>query len=382
MPRLIQTRNVPIAVWASAPPPAALRQLQALAELPFVVGRVAAMPDLHVAEAVCVGTVFATERHLVPAALGSDLGCGMSAVRFDFPAAALARDDLQGLLEAFGRAFGPKCRAPLPPDVEALLREPLSTRALERDRERFGRGQLGTVGGGNHFVELDRDMEGDLWLLVHSGSRGCGGAIGGHHARAAKAASGEAFALGALDSTSEAGRAFLLDLDWARRYARANRARLLELACAALSERHGAKVRADSAIDLPHNFLAEEEHAGRRLFVHRKGAAAAAAGGKGLIPGSMGTASYLVEGLGEPASFASCSHGSGRVLSRTEARQQIGAKDLERSMRRVVFDERLARSLVEEAPAAYRDVGAVLEEQADLVRPVMRLEPLAVFKGR
>ncbi len=385
MPRLIETGHVPIAVWASDPPAAALRQLQAIAELPFVVGRVAGMPDLHVAEGVAVGTVFATERELVPAALGSDLGCGMSAVRFDHPAASLSREDLEGLLESFARAFGPKSKLPLEEEAEALLAEPLSTRSLEHDRERFARSQLGTVGGGNHFVELDRDMEGNLWLLVHSGSRGIGGAIGAHHAKAARAQpSGAGHALGALDAASEPGRAFLADLDWAQRYARANRRRIVALACEALSSRHGASPSGTErpAIDQPHNFLAREEHGDRALWVHRKGASAARPGSRGLVPGSMGTASYLVEGLGEASSFGSCSHGAGRVLSRSDARSRIGAKDLERSMRRVVFDRRLARALVEEAPAAYRDVGEVLSEQADLVRPVMRLEPLAVFKGR
>ncbi|MGC4113599.1 MAG: RtcB family protein [Myxococcales bacterium] len=382
MPRLIATKHVPIAVWASDPPPAAMRQLQAIAELPFVVERAAGMPDLHVAEGVAVGTVFATERELVPAALGSDLGCGMAAVRFAFPAASLSRQDLEDLLQSFAKAFSGKAKAELGPEAEACLTGRLSTRALEHQRERVGRGQLGTVGGGNHFVELDRDMEGHLWLLVHSGSRGIGGAIGAHHAKAAKAASGSKSELGFLDASTDAGRGFLLDLAWGLQYARANRSRLVELASKVLAERHGAMAAAETRIDLPHNFIAEEVVDGRSLLVHRKGAAPAASGSLGLIPGSMGTASYLVEGLGNPSSFGSCSHGAGRVMSRTEARQRIGAKDLERSMRKVVYDERLARALVEEAPGAYRDIGTVLEEQADLVRPVMRLEPLAVYKGR
>jgi tRNA-splicing ligase RtcB len=298
----------------------------------------------------------------------------MSAQRFEFPAASLSREDLRALLDAFAKAFGPKSRLPLCEESEALLREPLSTRSLDHDRERFARSQLGTVGGGNHFAELDRDMEGSLWLLVHSGSRGVGGALGAHHAKAART--------GFLDAESDAGRAFLADLGWALRYARANRQRLIALASEVLSTSHGAQPDPGSALDLPHNFVARETHDGRPLWVHRKGASAAPAGGRGLVPGSMGTASYLVEGLGEPASFRSCSHGAGRVLSRREAREQIGAKDLERSMRKVAYDERLARALVEEAPAAYRDIGEVLAEQADLVRPRMRLEPLAVFKGR
>jgi len=382
MPRVIETGHVPIFVWAGDPPDGAIRQLRAIAGLPFVVGRVAAMPDLHVAEGVSVGTVFATERHLVPAALGGDLGCGMSAVSFRFPAASLSRDDLREILGSLGRAFGPKGKKDSPGEAaQALLAEPLSTRALDHDRERFARSQLGTVGGGNHFVELDRDMEGDLWLLVHSGSRGIGAAIGAHHGKAARAAAGPGAEPGWLEVESDAGRAFVADLGWALRYARANRDRLVELASGVLAER--LEVAADplSRVDVPHNFAALETHGGRQVWVHRKGASAAPAGARVLIPGSMGTASYLAEGLGEPSSFASCSHGAGRVMSRREARERVGVGALEHSMRRVVFEERLSRALAEEAPAAYRDIAEVLAEQEDLVRPAMRLEPVAVFKG-
>jgi tRNA-splicing ligase RtcB len=381
MPRVIASGRVPIHLWASDPPAGAIRQLEAIATQPYLVGHIAAMPDLHVAEGVAVGTVFATADVLVPAALGSDLGCGMAACRFAHPAAALSREDLQEILRELVRRTSPKAPKgePVTEPLRLLLVAPLSTRSLEHDRERFGLAQLGTVGGGNHFLELDRDAQGDLWLLVHSGSRAVGGAIGAHHGRAAQAISKGP--LPGLPETSDPGRAFVHDLAWALTYARANRDRLLEIASRIVAEHTGTTPDPSSHVDLPHNLVAKEIHDGVPLWIHRKGAAPAPAGARVLIPGSMGTASYIVEGLGTAESYGSCSHGAGRVMSRREAREQIRPGDLARALRRVVYDEEQARALVEEAPGAYRDIGAVLQEQADLVRPLLRLEPIAVFKS-
>jgi tRNA-splicing ligase RtcB len=373
----------PIVSWARELPRGALAQLQLVASKPWVVGRVAAMPDAHVAEGMSVGTVFATESALVPAALGGDLGCGIAGARFDFPASALSREQLESLLAALARRFpsgdeGHRGRAAPAPD--SLLATALSTGALERARDRLLGRHLGTLGGGNHFIELERDAAGDLWVLVHSGSRGLGVAIGAHHAKAAQAR--EPGSLPALPVDSPEGQAFLGDLRWALAFARENRERLLQETARALEDLAGARLDPKSRVDAIHNFAVAEEHGGRTLWVHRKGAIAAPLGQRAIIPGSMGTASYLVEGLGEPSSFRSASHGAGRVLTRREAHAQIRRGDLERAMRRVVFDTRRADALVEEAPQAYRDIGEVLEDESDLVRPVLRLTPIAVFKGR
>lgn len=374
---------VPILSWARDLPKGSLAQLELVATQPWAAERVAAMPDAHVAEGVSVGTVFAAAAALVPAALGGDLGCGVAGARFDFPAAALSREQLEALLAALARRFpsgeeGHRGKGAAAPD--ALWAPPLSTGALERARERLLPKHLGTLGGGNHFIELDRDAAGDLWALVHSGSRGLGGAIGAHHVKAAQGrAPGP---LPALSVDSPEGQAFLGDLAWALAFARANRDRLLEGTAQALAELSGAKIDPQSRVDAVHNFAALEEHGGRALWIHRKGAIAAPAGERAIIPGSMGTASYLVEGLGEAWSFRSASHGAGRVLTRREARERIRRGELERAMRGVVFDPRRADGLAEEAPQAYRDIREVLEEEADLVEPVLRLTPIAVFKGR
>jgi tRNA-splicing ligase RtcB len=379
MPRAVTKEGgVPILLWGRSVPEGALEQLELIAAQPYVVEHVAAMPDLHVAHGVAVGTVFATEDTLVPSALGGDLGCGMSAVRFDFPAARLGTSSLQRWLGALTRQLpvgdgthrGKGVNVP-----DALLATPLSTSALEHVRERLAPRHLGTLGGGNHFIELDRDGGGDLWLLVHSGSRGLGSAIAAHHVRAAEEA--KYGSLPGLRCDTEAGAACLHDLEWAFTFARANRDALLERAAAVVTQLTG--VEPCEHVDVHHNFVRREEHLGRRLLVHRKGAIAAPRGERALIPGSMGTASYLVEGLGEVSSFASASHGAGRVMTRREARE-LRPEKFEQSMRRVVFDPR-RRGLIEEAPAAYRDIAEVLEDESDLVVPRVRLEPIAVLKG-
>ncbi|MHB8876367.1 MAG: RtcB family protein [Myxococcaceae bacterium] len=216
-------------------------------------------------------------------------------------------------------------------------------------------------------------------MLVHSGSRGLGAAIAAHHTKAAEAhGEGE---LPGLHLDSEPGRACLSDIGWALFFARANREWLMREAAEVITSAIGAPPDGECLLDVVHNFVREEEHFGRKLLVHRKGAISAEAGKRLLIPGSMGTASYLVEGLGEPSSFQSGSHGAGRVMSRKQARQSIPPQKLAQAMRRVVYDKRRIRDLVEEAPAAYRDISEVLEDEADLVRPVLRLEPIAVLKG-
>jgi tRNA-splicing ligase RtcB len=272
---------VPVHVWSREAPPAAVAQLERIAAQPYVVGHVAGMPDLHVAHGVAVGTVFATDAVLVPSALGGDLGCGVAAVQLDVPARALGRQDLQRILAGwsaripFGDAVHRGKGASVP---DELLIRPLSTGSLEHMRERLSRRHLGTLGGGNHFVELDRDMTGGVWLLVHSGSRGLGSAIGAHHLKAA-AASGVGDMPG-LPLKSEPGRAFLMDLGWALDFAAANREALLASASAVLQEVVGAAPVSSTRIDVHHNFAREERHLGRAVWVHRKGAIAAPCGAR------------------------------------------------------------------------------------------------------
>lgn len=391
----LRGQRVPLHIWGRDVGEEAVRMLRALASEPWVVEHVAAMPDAHVSANVCVGTVFVTEHTVVPSALGGDLGCGMRARRIVPSGFVRDRSELERVVLALervipaGDAVHRGAEGPLP---DALANASLSTSALARLRDHKGKRHLGTLGGGNHFVELDTDAEGGLWLLVHSGSRGLGSAIFAHHARAAETLASGTSLVG-LDVRAQAGQRYLGDLSFALAFARANRdalaAKALEVVCDELGLEPEPPRDSDAegepdiptTIDVHHNFVAEEVWRGRPLWVHRKGAVRASAGSWGLVPGSMGTASYLVRGRGEPLAFGSCSHGAGRVLSRRDARRGVRVDTFERSMRKVAYPRRLADELVEEAPCVYRDVREVLEDQEDLVTPARRLEPLAVLKG-
>ena len=352
---LYEGGRVPIRCWARHLAEDALKQLRTLANQPWVCEAVCAMPDVHVSNGVSVGTVFATRDVVVPYALGGDLGCGITA-------ACIGRHelDLHATLDRLADAIpvgDATHRSGVLP--EHLADAPLSTRAHARTRDAIGPRHLGTLGGGNHFLELDRDVDGDLWILVHSGSRGLGAAIAEHHRHV-----GEVLAI-----DRDEGRHYLRDLEFALAFAAENRRHILERALATIS------ATADTILDVHHNHVARD---GDRL-VHRKGAIAAPTGEQAIIPGSMGTASYIVEGRGEPLSFASASHGAGRVMTRTQARRTLSRDAVDRALRRVVV--RAASDIREEAPQVYRDIGEVLEDLQDLVTPLLRLEPLAVLKG-
>lgn len=340
------------------------------------VARVALMPDVHLAEQVCVGTVLGTRRRIYPAAVGGDIGCGVAAIRFDGPAELLA-DPVRArrVLDLCGRLVPAMVRPPGEqiPLPEALAEAPLSDRSLLRGSA----GQLGTLGRGNHFLELQRDEEGGLWAMVHSGSRGLGPAIRDHHLRGAEAGPGGLVSLGA---GSEAGRAYLQDLGWALAWADANRAAILELLGLVLAETLGMQALPETLVCCHHNHV-RLECWGEPLWVHRKGAIPAAEGEPGLIPGSMGSPSYHVLGRGCPDALGSSSHGAGRAMSRAEARRRVQPRDLRRQMRGVAWDEASARALVEEAPEAYRDIGAVMQAQRALTRVVRRVWPVLSYKG-
>ncbi len=345
------------------------------------VRRIAVMPDVHFSADVCVGTVVATSRTLYPNAVGGDIGCGVAALAFDGEASELdseraAAAVLAGLYRSIPLTRHGRKRAPgLTPDLRSRS---LSAPSLEILKSRDGALQVGTLGRGNHFVELQADGEGRLWLMLHSGSRGVGQAIRDHHlAKGVAGLSGLRY----LDAASVEGAAYLHDLSWAVDYAESSRRAMVAAACEVMKGALGIEADEASYIACNHNHVRHETHVGETLWVHRKGAISAAMGEPGLIPGSMGTRSFHVEGRGRPDALASSAHGAGRRLSRTDARRTLSARDVARELRGVWFDHRLAAGLREEAPSAYKDVDAVLRAQHDLVRIVRRLRPVLCFKG-
>lgn len=343
------------------------------------VRHVAVLPDVHLSGDVCVGAVVAADRLLFPQAVGGDIGCGILAMGFrshvDFLAdesnAAAILADLHRLVPGLcqpAKATLPEAVGP-PPSGEAKL-----LAVLERD----GRRQLGTLGRGNHFVELQADEHDQLWLMVHTGSRAVGQAVRDHYMRHAQATS---TGLCALQADSPPGRAYLEDHDWARGVAYWNRRMIARAVCRILGDRIGAAPIDGAAFDVDHNHVQLENHFGESWFVHRKGAAPADAERLGSLPGSMGTASYHVVGRACADSLRSAAHGAGRRLRRGDACKRISAAELRRQMRGVWFDVRKANPLREEAPAAYKDIRAVLRAQRALVRVERALRPLLSYKA-
>jgi len=344
---------------------------------------IAVMPDVHLSQRFCIGTVIASPDRVYPEAVGSDIGCGMVAVRFDAGAQDVVGNEAgaERILRAL-RTTVPitrhghrTVREVLPAE---LTQSELSTESLSKRAQRDGLSQLGTLGRGNHFLEMQSDDEGALWLMVHSGSRAMGKAIADHHLRGCEE---EESGLRYLRAESHAGREYLNDLSWARLYAQLNRFEMVDSVAALLGQLLRIEMDEDSMISCDHNHVQQEQQLGSACWVHRKGALSAREDEPGLIPGSMGTESYHTEGRGCAEALLSSSHGAGRTMSRTEARQRISTKELNRQMRGVWFDRKAAARLRDEAPGAYKDVGAVMRAQRELTRIVRRVRPLLVFKG-
>jgi tRNA-splicing ligase RtcB len=313
--------------------------------------------------------------------VGGDIGCGVAAIAFDVEAGALDDEHVAAAVLSGLREGIPSIRhsrrsgARLPGQLES---GELSAPALEARKRHEAAAQIGTLGRGNHFVELQRGDDGRLWSMVHSGSRGIGQAIRDHHlARCPAGRHGFRF----VDAGGEAGRAYLADASWAVAYATASRRAMVDVVGEVVARVLGAGADRGSFVDCNHNHVRRETHAGETFWVHRKGAMPAGDGEPGLIPGSMGTPSVHVVGRGCVDALCSSAHGAGRRLSRTDARRTISTRDVGRQMRGVWFDHRVAAGLREEAPSAYKDIDAVLRAQRDLVRIVRRLRPVLSFKG-
>ncbi len=375
--------NANIRTWLSEPMSSEVaKSIRRLAEAEDV-RHLAVMPDVHLANDVCIGTVVATSRLIYPAAIGGDIGCGMAAVRFDISADLLegertAARVLAGLYERVptNRHSAVTMPRELP---EELVAAPLSDQRLEKLKRRDGRVQFGTLGRGNHFLEFQEDQEGQLWLMVHSGSRAMGQVITAHHvARASLVSNGLNF----LDSQSETGEAYLNDVGWAQHYAEQNRLAMVAAVAELLLDQFGVNTDWPFLIHGHHNHVRREEHFGKQLWVHRKGAQSSQCDEPGIIPGSMGTASFHVSGRGCAEALCSSSHGAGRKLSRTQARQTISTRQLQHQMKSVWFDHRRAGALRDEAPAAYKDIYAVMRAQKKLTRITRELQPLLSYKGR
>ena len=360
----------------------------------FVWPYVALMPDYHPGEGSMIGSVIPTRDVLLPSVIGGDLGCGMTAVCLPIQADRLSSElprIEKGLRESVpvGTAHNAVVtqRVRENPIWQRDIRAPILANRVRRKMLR----QFASLGGGNHFLEVQQDQEGRAWVMLHSGSR----YLGRHGPRLLrrtrpdtrrKSTPGCTHKVPYLKADTPLAGDYLADLqtvvDFARESRKEMMLRVLEALAAVLPESDGIRPqeRMDAAYDIAHNFVAEEEHFGERLFVHRKGAIRLAEGQVGLIPGSMGTCSYVVEGRGNSFGFNSCSHGAGRAMSRGEAFRTISDKDFSDSMEGVAYQD--DARIKDEAPAAYKDIRRVMRAQKDLVRVLHELQPLLSVKGR
>lgn len=398
MPVLQELSNgrVPVKIWTPEVEASARRQLSNLSQLPIVFHHVAAMPDVHTGIGATVGSVIATRAAIIPAAVGVDIGCGMIACRLSLTANDLDEAALRRIFDQISR------------DVPVGFEQHEEARANVAAAKAFSRGlhditdrhpgvrkrigrhsdwirQLGTLGGGNHFIEVCVDETQRVWVMLHSGSRGIGNAIGQYFIELARRdAERSQIALPDRDLAwfgegAEHFDDYVKAVQWAQDYAAANRAAMVDAVLAALARHLPPFAVTGEVANCHHNYVARERHYGSDVWVTRKGAIRAREGDLGIIPGSMGAKSYLVRGRGNAESFESCAHGAGRRMSRTQANKAFSADDVARQTEGVVC--RKDRGVVDEIPAAYKDIDEVMANQSDLVDVVHTLKQVLCVKG-
>lgn len=385
MPNTINDR---LLSWASILDDVTLRQAAATSRLDVLAGHIALMPDAHYGIGSTVGSVIPTESVILPSAIGVDIGCGMIATETDLDAAQLP-DDLRGLLDAIARSVPAGVgvgHADIGRRADRWLGEHQPGTELSHDLAKRALTQFGTLGGGNHFVEVCLDERDRVWLVLHSGSRGVGNVLARSHIAVAERLAREAHlrledpALAYFIEGTAEFAAYITDMLWAQDYAMASRQLMMERAARAVLTAVGAG-RAVSTINCHHNYSSRETHQGRQLWITRKGAIKADHGDLGVIPGSMGTRSYVVRGLGNELSWNSCSHGAGRVVGRKEAERRFTVEQLREQMAGKVWLEDRAEALLDEIPSAYKDIDQVMEDQRDLVEVVHTLHQIVNYKG-
>ena len=389
MKQVITTEKKTIKLWLDDIEAGAFAQVKNLANLPFVFRHVAVMPDAHLGYGMPIGGVMAAEEVVIPNAVGVDIGCGMCAVRTSLT--TLSTENLKSVLREIRRTIPlgfkhhPKAQDPrLMPKAEI----PLKDLPVVASQYQSALTQLGTLGGGNHFIEIQKGNDGHIWLMVHSGSRNLGFKVANYYNHLAMDLNRQwgskippNWQLAFLPITSKAGQVYLHEMRYCVDFAYANRKMMMErIKEAILLVAH--PVLFEPMINIAHNYAALEEHFGERVIVHRKGATRAQAGEIGIIPGSQGTPSYIVRGRGNKESFESCAHGAGRKMGRKQAQRQL---NLDQEKKRL-DDQGIIHAIrsvsdLEEASGAYKDIDEVIDNQLDLVEVLVELRPLAVIKG-
>lgn len=387
-----------VKMWLTDIEEKALQQVQNLASLPFVYHHIALMPDCHAGMGMPIGGVLPTNDVVIPNAVGVDIGCGMRAVKTNIRAEMIEETFLRKIIMR-----GIRQRIPLGMDHHKERQDEkympvgfdIDSMYVVKHQYISAQHQVGTLGGGNHFIELQKDGEGWLWIMIHSGSRNLGKRIEEHYHRLAAKHCGHYRVrlpdpdLAFLPIEEPDGHNYFRDMLLALRYAEENRRRMMA-AFKETVEEFAPEASFVRELDVHHNYAAFEEHFGRKVCVHRKGATSAKRGELGIIPGSMGAASYIVRGLGNPDSFESCSHGAGRKMSRIAACTTLTPEQCDAALDGIVYErwhpykkfgKAKGRLDLSEAPQAYKDIEDVIRSERDLVEPLVRLVPMSSLKG-
>ena len=383
MKKVISTEKIPIKIWLDNIENGALQQAKNLANLPFAYKWISIMPDSHQGFGMPIGGIMATKRIIVPNAVGKDIGCGMCAVKT--PLTEIDTETLKKIMDEIRKVipvgFGhhkEKQNIDLMPHLPDVA--PIAWKERENALT-----QIGTLGGGNHFIEIQKGSDGHIWIMVHSGSRNFGLKIADYYNKLAISFNEKWYSkipkeweLAFLPIESEEGNAYYNEMKCAVEFALANRKLMMDR----IKDIFGriTQYGFEPMINIAHNYASLENHFGENVLVHRKGATLARKGTIGIIPGSMGTASYIVEGLGNKESFESCSHGAGRKMSRKKAIETLDLEKEQKKMEGIIGAPR-SQGELEEAPGAYKDISEVMANQDDLVKILVELKPLAVIKG-
>lgn len=394
--QVLINQRVTVKIWTDDVDERSKAQLTNIASLPFVHHHVAAMPDVHLGIGATIGSVIATLKAIIPAAVGVDIGCGMLAARLSITAGDLDEKALQKVFDQISRDV-PVGRAQHSDDkvlVEAARPFEPGLKALtERHPEllkAFGKfskwtNQMGSLGGGNHFIEVCLDETDQVWVMLHSGSRGIGNAIADYFIKLARKDMERWMIqlpdrdLAYFPEGSEHFADYVTAVHWAQEYATANRQAMLGLVLAALAKHLPPFSITTEAVNCHHNYVAQEHHYGADVWVTRKGAIRAQAGDLGIVPGSMGTRSYIVRGKGNPDSFCSSAHGAGRRMSRTTAEKHFTEADLKAQTTGVIC--RKDKGVLDEIPGAYKDIDQVMANQSDLTEILHTLKQVVCVKG-
>lgn len=390
MQKVISTERIPIKMWLDEPEEGSIIQAKNLANLPFAFKHICLMPDTHQGYGMPIGGVLATKGVIIPNAVGVDIGCGMCAVKTNIQAENISKKDIKEIMKGIRESVPLGFNHHKERQDESLMPQNFNIDELQVVKNQYlaALKQVGTLGGGNHFIELQKSEEGHLWIMIHSGSRNLGKQVADYYNRKAKKLNELWFSsvdskadLAFLPFQTDEAHAYYKEMQYCTEFAFANRRlmmeRIQEVISSVISD-----IKYEPIINIAHNYAAWEEHFGEKVVVHRKGATSAKAGEIGIIPGSQGTKSYIVEGLGNRESFMSCSHGAGRALSRSAA---IKTLDLEAEKRKLdelgIIHSVRSQSDLEEASSAYKDISQVMAFQSDLVKIRTELSPLAVIKG-